>query len=112
MIPSSHCIGAVGGEWWWGHLSIVQEGLCCHGPGHGDGNRDGAANDVIPTSFYVDHLVLNSLFAFRNIFIGGFPSFYYLITANKIELFEIISRMLSQRSAGLFVCCGGRHILI
>ena len=75
----------------------MQEGLCCHGAGHGDGNRDGAANDVIPTSFYVDHLVLNSLFAFRNIFIGGFPSFYYLITANKIELFEIISRMLSQR---------------
>ena len=79
----------------------MQEGLCCLGAGHGDGHRDRAANDVIPTSFYVDHLVLNSLFAFRNIFIGGFPSFYYLITANKIELFEIISRMLSQRSAGL-----------
>ena len=39
---------------------------------------------------------LTEQFAFRNIFIGGFPSFYYPVTANKMELLKIISGMSSR----------------
>ena len=41
-------------------------------------------------------LIIYTRVCIQKYFYRGFPPFYYLITANKMELFEIISRMLNS----------------